>query len=100
VIVGVNRYVSGGDEQDVEIHRLDPEAERRQIERVRATRAARDPQAAERTLAAVRAGAADGSVNLLVPIRDALAARCTVGEVCGALRDEWGTYDALLRGNA
>jgi methylmalonyl-CoA mutase N-terminal domain/subunit len=32
--------------------------------------------------------------NLLVPMREALRARCTIGEICNALRDEWGTYDA------
>src|SRR5207247_511262 len=36
---------------------------------------------------------ARGSENLLRPIREALRVRCTVGEVCGTLRDEWGTYD-------
>jgi hypothetical protein len=35
------------------------------------------------------------STPLLVPMRAALAARCSVGEVCGVLRTEWGTYDAL-----
>ena len=33
---------------------------------------------------------------LLEPMRMALAARCTVGEVCGALRGEWGSYDAQM----
>jgi methylmalonyl-CoA mutase N-terminal domain/subunit len=37
--------------------------------------------------------AARGTENLLPPLRAALAAHCTVGELCGALREEWGTYD-------
>jgi len=56
-------------------------------------RAERDAGAAETTLAAVRA-AAEGDANLLVPMRDALRARCTIGEICGTLRELWGTYDA------
>jgi methylmalonyl-CoA mutase N-terminal domain/subunit len=48
----------------------------------------------ESALAEVRA-AATGEANLLVPMRAALGARATVGEVCQVLRDEWGTHDAL-----
>jgi methylmalonyl-CoA mutase N-terminal domain/subunit len=44
-------------------------------------------------LARVRA-AARGTENLLYPMRVALAAPCTVGEICEVLREEFGTYDA------
>jgi len=90
-IVGVNAYV-GGDEGEIELHRLDPEAERRQVERTRRVRAERDPAAAKTALARVR-DAARGTDNMLPPLREALAAWCTVGELCGVLRGEWGTYD-------
>jgi methylmalonyl-CoA mutase, N-terminal domain len=92
VVVGVNRFQEG-DEEGIELHSLDPEAERRQIERTQGVRAARDAAAAEDALAGVGA-AAPGSENLLPPMRAALAARCTVGEICNALRAEFGTYDA------
>jgi methylmalonyl-CoA mutase N-terminal domain/subunit len=94
VIVGVNRFAEG-DEEDVELHRLDPEAERRQLERTRGVRAERDAGVADAALARVRE-VARGDGNLLYPMREALAARCTVGEVCNALREEFGTYDAHL----
>jgi methylmalonyl-CoA mutase, N-terminal domain len=94
VIVGVNRFDEGV-EEDVQLHRLDPEAERRQIERTQRVRAERDAPAADAALARVRE-VAGGDGNLLYPMRDALAARCTVGEVCNALREEFGTYDAHL----
>jgi methylmalonyl-CoA mutase N-terminal domain/subunit len=94
VIVGVNRFAEG-DEEDVELHRLDPEAERRQVERTQRMRAERDAGVAEAALGRVRE-VARGDGNLLYPIREALAARCTVGEVCNALREEFGTYDAHL----
>jgi methylmalonyl-CoA mutase, N-terminal domain len=92
VIVGVNRFPEG-DEEPIELHRLDPEIERRQLERTARVRAERDGAAAETALAEVRR-VAEGDGNLLPPMRDALRARCTVGEICEALRDEFGTYDA------
>jgi methylmalonyl-CoA mutase, N-terminal domain len=92
VIVGVNRYAEA-EEEHVELHRLDPEAERRQLERTARVRAERNAADAARALAEVR-GVAEGDGNLLVPMREALRARCTLGEICGALRELWGTYDA------
>jgi methylmalonyl-CoA mutase N-terminal domain/subunit len=92
VIVGVNRYAAD-EEEPIELHRIDPEAERRQCERTAAVRAGRDQDAVSATLADVRA-AASSDTNLLVPMRAALAAEATIGEVCQVLRDEWGTHDA------
>jgi methylmalonyl-CoA mutase N-terminal domain/subunit len=92
VVVGVNRHVEEV-EAPVELHRLDPLSERRQVERTAAVRAGRNAEAAQAGLDAVRAAARTSDVNLLEPMRDALAARCTIGEVCDVLRDEWGLYD-------
>jgi methylmalonyl-CoA mutase, N-terminal domain len=91
VIVGVNANVEEGREE-IGLHRLDPESERRQIERTARVRAGRNAAGAEAVLAQVRE-TARGTANLLPPIREALNAMCTVGEVCGVLREEWGTYD-------
>ena len=82
-IVGVNRYVED-DEEEIELHRLDPEAERRQVERTARVRAERDAAAAAAALERVRE-TARGTGNLLHPMREALAARCTVGEICEVL---------------
>jgi methylmalonyl-CoA mutase N-terminal domain/subunit len=92
VIVGVNRYKEH-DTEPIELHELDPEAEKRQLERTARVRAERDAHAAERALAEVRR-VARGDENLLPTIREALRARCTVGEICDVLRDEFGTFDA------
>jgi methylmalonyl-CoA mutase, N-terminal domain len=92
VVVGVNRYEEAGAEQ-IELHRLDPAIERRQLERTAQVRSERDAQAAEAALAEVRRVAGTDE-NLLPPMREALRARCTVGEICNVLREEWGTYDA------
>jgi methylmalonyl-CoA mutase N-terminal domain/subunit len=92
VIVGVNRFTEE-QREPIELHRLDPEAERRQLERTARVRAERNAQEAEAAIAEVRR-VATGDGNLLVPMREALRTRCTIGEICNALRDEWGTYDA------
>jgi methylmalonyl-CoA mutase N-terminal domain/subunit len=55
-------------------------------------RAERDAEGAGRALEEVRR-VARGADNLLSPMREALRTRCTVGEICNALRDEFGTYD-------
>ncbi len=91
VIVGVNRYAETA-EEDVELQRIDPEAERRQLERTARVRAERDAAAAEAALAEVRR-VADTTENLLPTMREALRVRCTVGEISEVLREEFGMYD-------
>jgi methylmalonyl-CoA mutase N-terminal domain/subunit len=91
-IVGVNVHVAE-EEQPIELHRLDPAAVQRQLERTARVRAERSAPAAEAAFARVRE-AARGDENLLPPLREALRAHCTVGELCGVLREEWGEYDA------
>jgi methylmalonyl-CoA mutase, N-terminal domain len=92
VIVGVNRYEEA-ESEEIELHRIDPEAERRQLERTAHVRSERDSGAAETAIGRVRE-AARGTENLLPPMREALRARCTVGEICNVLREEFGMYDA------
>jgi methylmalonyl-CoA mutase, N-terminal domain len=93
VIVGVNRFEER-DEARVELQRIDPAAERRQLERTARVRAERNAGDAARALAAVR-DTARGEANLLPVMREALRAHCTVGEICETLREEWGMYDAV-----
>jgi methylmalonyl-CoA mutase, N-terminal domain len=92
VIVGVNRYEEA-EPESIELHRIDPEAERRQLERTARVRAERDGAQSQVALERVRE-AAHGSENLLPHLRQALRARCTVGEICNVLREEFGMYDA------
>jgi methylmalonyl-CoA mutase N-terminal domain/subunit len=89
VVVGVNRFQ--GDEESVEIVKIGPRHERDQVEGLKRLRAERDPAAVESRLAEVRR-AAEGSHNLLPPMRAALQAYATIGEVCGVLRDVFGEY--------
>jgi methylmalonyl-CoA mutase N-terminal domain/subunit len=91
VIVGVNRFTTE-DEAAVELHRIDPATEGRQRERTARVRADRNAQTAAAALTeVVRVAGTDA--NLLPPLRDALRARCTIGEICNELRTLWGTYD-------
>src|SRR5437588_3805898 len=90
VIVGVNRYQSEA-EPDVEIHRTDPALEAAQAVRVQAVRARRDPAAAESALAQLKEAAA-GDRNLMHPIIEASRAYVTMGEMCDAFREVWGTW--------
>jgi methylmalonyl-CoA mutase, N-terminal domain len=92
VVVGVNAYTDGTDEK-VELMQVDPEIELRQRERTGRVRAERDADAAARALDEVRRVASTDE-SLLPAMREALRAHCTVGEICGALRELWGTYDA------
>ncbi len=91
VVVGVNRYEQE-DEQPIEILRIDPALEQKQIERVQAVRASRDSAAAEAALARLKEDAAHEDRNLMEPIMDASRAYVTMGEMCDALRDVWGTW--------
>jgi methylmalonyl-CoA mutase N-terminal domain/subunit len=92
VVVGVNRYEEH-EAEPIELHRIDPEAERRQLERTSHVRAERDPATAGQALEEIRRVARTDE-NLLPPMREALRARCSVGEICNVLREEFGTYDA------
>ena len=78
-------------EEPYEPLRVDPAIEAEQAERLAKLRADRDGAVVEAALTRLQA-AARGTDNVLYPMRDALAARATVGEVCDALREVWGTY--------
>jgi len=93
VVVGVNKFTV-----DVEEHyeplRVDPRIGEAQAERLAKLRADRSSADVSAALDALRF-AAEGTDNVLVPMRAALAARATVGEVCNALREIWGTYQPV-----
>jgi methylmalonyl-CoA mutase, N-terminal domain len=90
VIVGVNRYQSA-DEAEVELLRIDPTLEEKQIARVRSVRERRDAAAAEAALAKLGEGAA-GDENLMHLIIECARAGVTMGEMCDVLREQWGVW--------
>ncbi|GAA1316542.1 methylmalonyl-CoA mutase family protein [Streptomyces sanglieri] len=90
VVVGVNRFQLD-EEEPYEPLRVDPAIEAEQAARLAKLRADRDQGAVDAALARLRK-AAEGTENVLYPMKDALRARATVGEVCDALREVWGRY--------
>jgi methylmalonyl-CoA mutase, N-terminal domain len=90
VVVGVNRFTIDH-EEPYEPLRVDPQIEVEQRKRLAQLRGARNNSEVQRHLERLRA-AASGADNVLPPMKDALAARATVGEVSDALRQVWGTY--------
>ncbi|MGH3477747.1 MAG: methylmalonyl-CoA mutase family protein, partial [Nocardioidaceae bacterium] len=90
VVVGVNRFQLD-EEEPYEPLRVDPAIEQQQAERLAKLRADRDGGEVDRRLGEL-IDAARGTDNVLYPMKEALRARATVGEVCDALRSVWGTY--------
>jgi methylmalonyl-CoA mutase N-terminal domain/subunit len=90
IVVGVNKYVTD-QVDDVDILKVDPEAEKRQTERLAKFKAGRDQAGVDAKLEELR-DACRGEANLLIPIRAALAADASIGEVCNAMRDVFGEY--------
>ena len=95
VVVGLNRFTLD-ETEPYEPLRVNPAIEVEQRERLTRLRAERDSGAVEQGLAALRSAAA-GTDNVLPPMKLALAARATVGEVCHALRSVWGVYTPTER---
>ncbi len=89
IIVGVNDFV--GDEKPIEILQIDETVARHQQQRLRKLRADRSSDAVARTLAALRKAAA-GTANTMPHIYEAVRAYATLGEICEALREVFGTY--------
>jgi methylmalonyl-CoA mutase N-terminal domain/subunit len=90
VVVGLNRFALDV-EEPYEPLRVDPRIEAQQCERLARIRRDRDDTAVRRHLDTLRE-AARGTANVLPPMKRALAALATGGEVCDALRSEWGSY--------
>ena len=90
-MVGMTRF-TGGPEEPVELREEDPELQRRQAERLREVKRGRDEGAVGSTLRALES-AARGTGNLLYPMREALAAYATLGEVSDALRRVFGEHE-------
>jgi methylmalonyl-CoA mutase, N-terminal domain len=91
VIVGVNRYQLE-DEPELEILRIDPALEQKQIQRVQALRAKRDSGQVENALARLKEAGAREDENLMPVLIEASRAYATLGEMCDALREVWGVW--------
>jgi 2-hydroxyisobutanoyl-CoA mutase large subunit len=92
VVVGVNKYVDPPEPANIEIHKLDPEAEARQIKRLRTTRMRRNDAEVERLLERLAAEAEQPSNNLLPITIELVKARASMGEIVQRLRAVYGSY--------
>jgi methylmalonyl-CoA mutase N-terminal domain/subunit len=91
IVVGVNDYREGGD-GELEILRIDPALERKQIGRVQAVRARRDAADVERALGDLKVAAADDSQNLMPNLLACARVHASEGEIVEALQEVFGTY--------
>ncbi len=91
IIVGANRY-QVDEESELELLRIDPALEEKQVAGLRALRTRRDPAAVETALARLKEASAREDVNLMPVIVDAARAYVTLGEMCDALRETWGVW--------
>jgi len=89
-VVGVNCH-EGSVTRELEILRVGHEVEREQVAALRERRAARDDSQVQAAIAAMVAAARSGD-NMVPPMLEAVRAEATLGEICGALRAEWGTW--------
>ena len=90
-VVGVNAYRTS-DEQKIAPFVIDPTVQEQQVARLRRVYAERDNARVGACLDAVRA-AARSTTNMLPPMKEALAAYASIGEICAVLREEWGEYE-------
>jgi methylmalonyl-CoA mutase N-terminal domain/subunit len=91
VVVGVNDFVNGDDPPPPTLY-VDPDVERRQLDRLASVKSERDGGAVERALARIRHDAAEPDTNLMPAFLEAADVYATVGEVTAALETVFGTY--------
>jgi methylmalonyl-CoA mutase N-terminal domain/subunit len=90
-VVGVNRFATGEPAPQLATYELDAEGRDRQLKRLAAVKAQRDPAAVRAHLAGL-SRAAEGTGNLMAPLIDCALAYCTVGEMVAALKAVWGEF--------
>src|SRR5437773_11639880 len=91
-VIGVNKFVEPAEPGAVEIHRVDPAVEARQVARLRATRATRDAARVAALLDRLAREAQDSSVNLMPVTIELVKARASIGEIASRLRTVFGAY--------
>lgn len=91
-VVGVNKYIDEEEDRKIEVHKADPEVERRQINRLKRVKADRDQALVDRLLAELRAVATNDHINLMPVTIEAVKAHASMGEIVHALKDVHGTY--------
>jgi methylmalonyl-CoA mutase N-terminal domain/subunit len=88
----VNKFVEPPEPGALEVHKVAPDVEARQLARLRAARARRDEVRVAALLERLAREAADPNVNLMPVTIELAAARASMGEIVGRLREVWGRY--------
>ncbi len=91
-VIGVNKYVEPPEPPSIEIHRVDPEVEARQVRRLQEVRRRRDGRRVAELLDHLAAEARDPDTNLMPVTIELVEARATLGEIVARLREVWGAY--------
>src|SRR5690242_18347543 len=91
-IVGVNKYKSPNEGDNIPTLKIEHATESAQIDRLKAFRGKRDAGAVERALAAIKTALGDDKQNVMAPIFDAVKANITLGEICDLFRTQLGEY--------
>ncbi|CAN5737116.1 methylmalonyl-CoA mutase family protein [soil metagenome] len=93
VVVGVNQFTTT-EPSTIDVLKIHPEVERRQIERLRVMRASRDAAGWQAAIDGIKAAATTGA-NLVPPIVQAVEVRATVGEISDAMRSVFGEHEEI-----
>ncbi|MDO8212018.1 methylmalonyl-CoA mutase family protein [Conexibacter sp. CPCC 206217] len=91
-VVGVNKFVDDNEDQEIEVHKIDPTSERRKIERLQEIKRTRDNARVSATLEALVRTARDPGANLMPATIDAVRAHASMGEIVNALEGLFGRY--------
>jgi methylmalonyl-CoA mutase N-terminal domain/subunit len=91
-VVGVNKHVLEGEKLEIPLLRIDPTVEQEQHQRLAELRGKRDNVKVKRSLADLKA-ACSGRDNVMYPIMTAVRAYATLGEICGTMKEVFGTYE-------
>jgi len=91
-VIGVNKYVDAAEEQQIEVHRLDPDSERRKISRLKEVKESRDQAAVRAALAELKRVAARPDENIMPATIAAVEANVSMGEIVKALETVFGRY--------
>jgi methylmalonyl-CoA mutase N-terminal domain/subunit len=92
IVVGVNAYTEGNENDDMAIHRIDPALEKKQVDRLKAVKGARDTADVEARLTELKRACATDRENLMFPLIEAARAHVSEGEIIQAMQEVWGDY--------
>src|SRR5262249_30913062 len=91
-VIGVNKFIDTGSDQHIEVHRLNPDSERRKIERLKEVKESRDPAAVAAALAELVRVAKLPDENIMPATIAAVEANASMGEIVKALETVFGRY--------